>query len=64
MTTTRRILHLALELRRAHTAPVNFRRVKEATALLVTAAGELDPKQVAELDAMFAEPKEDPNAGG
>jgi hypothetical protein len=59
MTTTRRILHLALELRRAHTAPVNVRRVKEATSLLVAAAGEIDAQQVAELDAMFAEPKKE-----
>jgi hypothetical protein len=63
MTTTRRILHLALELRRANTAPVNVRRAKEATALLITAAGELDAAQVAELDAMFAA-KEDEKSNG
>lgn len=52
--TTRRILRLAVELRRAHTAPVNVRRVRECTALLVAAAGELPAAQCEELDRMFA----------
>lgn len=62
--TTRRILRLAVELRRAHTAPVNVRRVKETTALLVAAAGELDAAHVAELDAMFAPPPTEEKANG
>lgn len=52
--TQQRILHLAVELRRAHTAPVNVRRVRECTALLVAAAGELSVEHVEELERVFA----------
>jgi hypothetical protein len=64
VTVQQRILALALELRRAHTAPANVRRIREATALLCLTAGELSAAEVAEIEAAVGtEAKEQANNG-